>query len=60
MLESIKTIIEELPDVSFDEYYQMYICDVQDQNIMVEINSVKTDEIISLNSLLSKLNAIRH
>lgn len=59
MLESIKQIIAELPDLSFWEYYQDYICEVQDQNIRAEIENLKTDEITSITKLIARLNAAR-
>ena len=55
MLTSIKSYINELPDMTFAEFYQRYICDVQDMNIKAEIEGVKTDEITSLSKLLSRL-----
>lgn len=55
MLESIKTYIKELPDVSFAEHYQKYICRVQDRNIGLEVSSIKTDDILSLDKLVAKL-----
>lgn len=55
MLESIKTYIKELPEVSFVEHYQNYICRVQDRNIELEVNSIKTDDILSLDKLVAKL-----
>ena len=55
MLDSIKTMIKELPELPFDVFYQEYICDVQDQNVQAEIATVQTDEIISLNKLIDKL-----
>lgn len=59
MLESVKDIIAELPDTPFWEYYQDYICEVQDQNIKAEIENLKTDEITSITKLISRLNAAR-
>jgi len=55
MLETVKTYIRELPDIPFNVFYQNYICEVQDQNILVEIQSIKTDEITSLEKLLALL-----
>jgi len=57
MLESVKDTIAELPDISFWEYYQNYICDVQDRNILQEIRSIKTEEILSVSGLLNKLHS---
>ena len=55
MLDTVKTYIKELPDVPFDEFYQRYICYVQDMNILTEINSIKSDEILSIQKLLARL-----
>ena len=56
MLETVKQHIREVPDISFSDYYQNYICEVQDQNIVAEISSVKTADITSLNKLIARLN----
>lgn len=55
MLATVKSYIAELPDIPFDEFYQRYICSVQDMNVQAELKGVQTDEIISLNRLLMKL-----
>ena len=56
MLDSVKTYIKNTPDTDFAEYYQRYICSIQDQNIVAEVNSVKTDDILSLDRLIAKLH----
>lgn len=56
MLETIKTYIKELPDEDFDEFYQNYIFEVQDQNIELEVSSIKTADILSLDKLIAKLH----
>lgn len=56
MLETVKTYIDELPDISFDQYYQDYVCRVQDQNIRIEIDSLKSDDILSLEQILARLH----
>lgn len=60
MLETVKSYIEELPDISFDTYYQRYIFQVQDQNIATEIHSINTDDILSLDRLIAKLSKELH
>lgn len=55
MLDVIKTYIDADQDVPFDEFYQRYICYVQDMNIQAEINNMKSDDIISLNKLIGRL-----
>lgn len=56
MLETIKSYINEAPDIPFDEYYQRYIFNVQDMNIDSEIASIKVDDILSLDRLIAKLH----
>ena len=56
MLETVKTYIDELPDIPFDQYYQNYVCRVQDQNIKIEIDSFKSDDILSLEQILARLH----
>ncbi len=56
MLNTIKTYIKETPNIPFDEYYQRYIFKVQDANIAAEVSSIKTDDILSLDRLISKLH----
>ena len=56
MLETIKAYIKELPDENFDEFYQKYIFEVQDQNIELEVSSIKTADILSLDKLIAKLH----
>lgn len=56
MLETIKAYIKELPDEDFDEFYQNYIFEVQDQNIELEVSSIKTADILSLDKLIAKLH----
>ena len=36
MLETVKQLIKELPECSFDEFYQKYIFDIQDDNLSAE------------------------
>lgn len=56
MLNTIKAYIVELPEYNFDLYYQKYIFDIQDQNIFAEVNSIKTNDILSLDRLIAKLH----
>lgn len=55
MLEIVKTYIKEISDVPFGAFYQNYICDVQDANVLTEIKGVKTDEITTLSNLIARL-----
>ena len=56
MLETIKAYIKELPEMDFDDYYQNYIFEVQDQNLELEVSSLKTADILSLDKLITKLH----
>ena len=56
MLTNIKQYIKEAPIEPFEVYYQKYICEVQDRNIEAEVNSVKTDDILSLDRLIARLH----
>lgn len=56
MLEAIKSYISELPSIPFEDYYQNYIFKVQDQNILAEVGSIKTNDILSLDRLIAKLH----
>ena len=56
MLETIKSYITSSSDVTFEEYYQQYIFDVQDQNIDKEIGAVRPNDILALDKLIAKLH----
>lgn len=56
MLESIKSYINDSPNISFEDYYRNYIFEVQDQNIEAEVKSVKSSDILSLDKLIAKLH----
>lgn len=55
MLSTIKAYIENLPETEFFDFYQKYIFDVQDQNLQAEVNSIKSDDIISLDKFIDRL-----
>ena len=55
MLNTVKSYISELSDISFADFYQKYICEVQDQNILMEIRSIKSPDIDDVKVLLAKL-----
>ena len=40
---------------AFEEFYQKYIFEVQDQNIVAEIGSIKTADIMSLDRMIARL-----
>ena len=55
MLSTIKSYISNLPEIEFFDFYQKYIFDVQDQNLQAEVNSIKSDDIISLDKFIDRL-----
>ena len=56
MLETIKSYINGIPDIPFEDYYQNYICEVQDRNIESEIEFVQSDDILTMSALLTRLH----
>lgn len=56
MLETIKSYINDAPNIPFEEFYQRYIFRVQDMNIESEVAGVKTDDILSLDKLITRLH----
>lgn len=56
MLETVKQYVNEPLTISFPEYYERYICQVQDINIVTEVSSVKATDILSLEKLITKLH----
>lgn len=50
MLDNIKSIIKELPDISFERYFVDYVMRVQDENIEEEIRYMR--KVNSLDPLL--------
>lgn len=55
MLETIKNYISDTNNVPFDEFYQGYICDIQDQNVINELKGIQTEEIITITKLIERL-----
>lgn len=47
MLETVKQSINNLPCISFEEYYQYYVMDVQDHNIDAEVSFMVRNNNIS-------------
>ena len=60
MLGTIKAYIEDLPEDTFEDFYQKYIFEVQDQNIEAEVGSVKTTDILSLGKVIARLHKELH
>lgn len=48
MLDTIKQYINNITDISFNEYYQSYIMQVQDRNIESELKHLSARNTLSL------------
>ena len=48
MLDMIKQYINNITDISFNEYYQSYIMQVQDRNIEYELKHLSARNVLSL------------
>ena len=48
MLDTIKQYINNITDISFNEYYQSYIMQVQDRNIESELKHLSARNVLSL------------
>lgn len=54
MLDTVKGYIQDLPDMSFEEYYQKYIFSVQDENINLS-TSFADSTFFNLDKILGKI-----
>ena len=48
MLDTIKQYIKNISDITFNEYYQSYIMQVQDRNIESELKHLSARNVLSL------------
>jgi hypothetical protein len=55
MLDTIKQYINTSPDVPFSEYYQGYICKVQDYTLDQELKMLGKSDALSIDKLIAKL-----
>ena len=55
MLDTIKHYINTLSDISFSQYYQKYINDVQDYTLGQEVKDLRNADILSIDRLIAKL-----
>ena len=53
MLETINQYIKDLPNMSFEEYYQQYILNIQDENIGIE--TCFPDTFYHIDKLLARI-----
>ena len=56
MLDSIKQMIENVPCISFEEYFQRYIMEVQDNSIDSEVSFLLKNNFPSVNSMIRLIN----
>lgn len=57
MLTNVKQLIYSIQDndVSFSQYYQQYINDIQEQSLGFEVDELSKADILSLDRLINKL-----
>lgn len=55
MLDTIKHYINTLPDIPFSEYYQGYICKIQDYTLDQELKILGKSDALSIDKLIAKL-----
>lgn len=48
MLDKIKKYISDLSDITFNEYYQSYVMQVQDRNIEFELKHLSSRNVLSI------------
>lgn len=56
MLDTIKQYINTLPNIPFSEYYQGYICRIQDHSLELETSDLKKFDVSSINKLIHRLH----
>lgn len=57
MLEEIKKCISNRPKCSFDEYFQDYICNVQDANISMEVDVSRLFNNLNISTLPKEIES---
>ena len=55
-LKTIKTEISNLPYISFEEYFQYYVMEVQDSNIDMEMSFFLNNNFISYDILSNMIS----
>ncbi len=51
MLDTVKQCIKDVPDISFQQFFQMYVTSVQDSNIDREVSYLINRNILGVNSM---------
>lgn len=58
MLETIKQTINNLPNLTFDEFYLLYIIEVQDKNLQLEATNAFKQSWTSGLSSVGKIDGL--
>ena len=56
MLETIRSMIKNSPYITFEEYFQNYVMEVQDKSIDTEVSFLFRNNFPSANSMLKLIN----
>ena len=51
MLDTVKQYINDVPDISFQQFFQIYVTSVQDSNIDREVSYLINRNILGVNSM---------
>lgn len=51
MLDTVKQYIKNVPDISFQQFYQLYVTSVQDSNIDREVSYLINRNVLGVNSM---------
>ena len=51
MLDTVKQYIKNVPDISFQQFYQLYVTSVQDSNIDREVSYLINRNVLGVNSI---------
>ena len=51
MLDTVKQYIKNVPDISFQQFYQLYVTSVQDSNIDREFSYLVNRNVLGVNSM---------
>lgn len=51
MLDTVKQCIKDVPDISFQEFFQMYVLSVQDSNIDREFSYLVNRNVLGVDSM---------
>lgn len=57
VLETIRKCIDESPCISFEEYFNAYVCDMQDKILDSEIHTLQRDNLLDSNLVIALTNS---